>query len=287
MYGHDLIEDLNNSELPIIKINRYELTDSVIRSKMFFMGNPSELIALTAGGNFLTKSPKDKGDTLREMVFNNFNDDFKIPYQECTFFFYKKIEGITNKDAVTVCQRDDNSLIVYWFSKTTGQQWIVWPCVALIDPLKKNIRQQMLSGFKETFPEKDRNELNGMTKSGTRELILLVCSSVMLLNTKNIVTIDNPPPAKLNKKRIKNGKQPLFTYKTLRLQLPAKKRRKGSGPATATDNTTRLHLCRGHFKTYTEDKPLLGKFTGRYWWQPHARGDKTKGVVMKDYEVKI
>jgi len=147
----------------------------------------------------------------------------------------------------------------------------------------QNIRVFSLTGYK--FSKKE--DLSFAKSEYSHQTLWAVNAFLMLLNTKNIATMDNPPPAKLNKKRIKNGKQPLFTYKTLRLQLPAKKRKKGSGPATATDNTTRLHLCRGHFKTYTKDNPLFGSLTGRYWWQPHARGDKSQGVVMKDYEVKI
>jgi len=44
-------------------------------------------------------------------------------------------------------------------------------------------------------------------------------------------------------------------------------------------------LFRGHFKTYTKDKPLFGKLVGKYWFKPHARGNKKKGVVVKDYSL--
>ena len=104
---------------------------------------------------------------------------------------------------------------------------------------------------------------------------------LMLLSCRNIETIDNPPPEKLNKKRIKSGKQPIFTYKTLVIKPTGKQQK--SVPKHLWDN--RIHLCRGHFKTYTEDAPLFGKYTGRYWWQPSVRGNKNKGVVMKDYKL--
>jgi hypothetical protein len=58
-----------------------------------------------------------------------------------------------------------------------------------------------------------------------------------------------------------------------------------SSPLTR-DSLNRVHLCHGHFKNYTEGNPLFGKYTGRYWWQPFVRGNKKKGVVMKDYLVK-
>lgn len=52
---------------------------------------------------------------------------------------------------------------------------------------------------------------------------------------------------------------------------------------THPDN--RVHLCRGHFKEYTEQNPLFGRHVGRYWWQPCVRGKKEKGIIAKDYIV--
>jgi hypothetical protein len=42
---------------------------------------------------------------------------------------------------------------------------------------------------------------------------------------------------------------------------------------------------RGHFKTYTAERPLLGRFTGTYWWQPHLAGKNTSALVEKDYAI--
>ena len=82
----------------------------------------------------------------------------------------------------------------------------------------------------------------------------------------------------------KAGKQELFTYKTLKLVLPSKARN-GSEDQSPSGERVRIHLCRGHFKHFTKDAPLFGRHTGLYWWQPQLRGDKTKGMVAKDYEV--
>jgi len=46
-----------------------------------------------------------------------------------------------------------------------------------------------------------------------------------------------------------------------------------------------MHLCRGHFKNFTDDKPLFGKITGTYWWNSQVRGKVQNGIVMKDYQV--
>lgn len=49
---------------------------------------------------------------------------------------------------------------------------------------------------------------------------------------------------------------------------------------------TPLHLCRGHYREYTPDRPLFGKLSGRFYIQQHMRGDKKNGVVEKDYEIR-
>lgn len=106
-----------------------------------------------------------------------------------------------------------------------------------------------------------------------------------LFTCKNVTTQTTPAPAKLNKKRVKTGKLPIYEYKTLHITLPGKNKKNGMGQPIGT--TQRLHMCRGHFKEYTEDAPLFGRFTGRYWWQPSVRGDKSKGEIKKDYVVNV
>ena len=49
------------------------------------------------------------------------------------------------------------------------------------------------------------------------------------------------------------------------------------GPDLPPGYHVRGHFQRGHFKR---------KKTGVYWWNPHWRGDFSKGIVMKDYKVK-
>jgi hypothetical protein len=105
-------------------------------------------------------------------------------------------------------------------------------------------------------------------------------SMVLFLNCKNIRESIVYPPEKLNKKRLRNGKVPLFSYKTLHV-VSGLKPSKGSQEALGNHN--RIHLCRGHIKVFTEDKPLLGKHVGMYYWDSHVRGQNREGIVVKDY----
>jgi hypothetical protein len=54
----------------------------------------------------------------------------------------------------------------------------------------------------------------------------------------------------------------------------------------AAESTGRRHLARGHFKTFTEDAPLLGKHVGTYWWSWQVRGQEGSGVIEKTYTLK-
>jgi len=46
-----------------------------------------------------------------------------------------------------------------------------------------------------------------------------------------------------------------------------------------------FHLCRGHFKTYTKEKPLMGKHQGTFWWDMHLKGSSEYGIIDKDYKI--
>ena len=98
-------------------------------------------------------------------------------------------------------------------------------------------------------------------------------------------TVENTPPENLNKKRRKKSKQELFKYHTLQLQLPSKSKEALHIEDDSIKTDRRLHFCRGHFKTYTNENPLFGKHVGRYWWHPQIKGNKSEGFVMKDYSI--
>ena len=122
-------------------------------------------------------------------------------------------------------------------------------------------------------------------KNNDNGYLSLFQNCIKLLNCKNIQTEKIPAPAKLNKKRIRTGKQPIFDYHVLNLVLPSNKKR-GYQEQSIPLSHNRIHLCRGHFKEYTKEHPLFGKYTGLYWWEPSVRGQNRDGIVMKDYSVK-
>jgi len=95
------------------------------------------------------------------------------------------------------------------------------------------------------------------------------------LNCTNINRIEHKPSEKLQKARAKRGKQPLFSYWTLEIDLP--KSRAAGEDYGGTHASPRLHLRRGHPRQYAP---------GKYCWvQPCVVGNKAAGIVHKDYSV--
>lgn len=113
-------------------------------------------------------------------------------------------------------------------------------------------------------------------------IVLHTCS---LFACRNISLREKQVPDKLQRKQERKHGRRYFKEYVLTITLP-EKRAGRIGDSHPTPRTVPLHLCRGHFKTFTAEKPLLGKHTGQYWWQPHVRGDEKNGTIKKDYRIK-
>jgi hypothetical protein len=110
-----------------------------------------------------------------------------------------------------------------------------------------------------------------------------VCMLAMsFCNCKNVVIVDNHPHTA--KKILRRGDPPRVSYKTLQIE-PIKRILETEGQALTHGLNHALHICRGHFKTYSGDKKLFGRVEGTFWWSPTVRGDKKNGEVIKDYKV--
>lgn len=113
----------------------------------------------------------------------------------------------------------------------------------------------------------------------------IIILSNMFANAKGITVVDNVPPAKLNKATVKRHGVPLVRYYSLEID-PLRKRLEQEGQIATNGLKKALHLCRGHFATYTADKPLFGHYVGTVWVPAHMRGSLKQGAVIKDYRVK-
>ena len=119
------------------------------------------------------------------------------------------------------------------------------------------------------------------------EAIKALLFSVGMMNCSNVGTVDVVPPAKLSKKRKKRHGVPLTTYRVIQVKPHLTSRgptHSDSERATVGEDTP-LHICRGHFKTYEKDRPLMGKYHGTFWWESQVRGSKAAGEIVHEYEV--
>lgn len=108
--------------------------------------------------------------------------------------------------------------------------------------------------------------------------------TLVFLHCKNVAQIKHEIPHALAKARQKRRRPPLCRYTTLKVHAFGERTQSPtSGVATGIEQG--YHIVRGHFKTYTPEKPLLGRAVGTYWWAMHAAGSKKVGVVAKDYVV--
>lgn len=110
-----------------------------------------------------------------------------------------------------------------------------------------------------------------------------------LMNCKNVTTERHSRKVKPRKrskgaKKSKSQAPSLLDYHTI--VLPGKVQAATYGDEETSDGSVvRFHKVRGHFRTYTAEKPLMGRHVGTYWFAPHVRGDKEAGKVVSDYRV--
>jgi len=106
--------------------------------------------------------------------------------------------------------------------------------------------------------------------------------AISLMNCRNVTIKEPDESQRLAKKRIKKNKPP-YRYHVLDIK-PMTRVLETEGRIGEVGLKQALHICRGHFKDYTE-KGLFGKYHGVYWWESQVRGNAEEGIVDKDYNV--
>lgn len=119
-----------------------------------------------------------------------------------------------------------------------------------------------------------------------RTLLDVGLLTISFLHCKNVVLNQTNPSEKLQKKSIKKRGFPLVHYHVLDIE-PMKQILRTEGNIENVGLKKALHICRGHFKDYTQGNGLFGRIKGLYWWDMFLRGDKSEGMVLKDYNIKL
>jgi len=139
--------------------------------------------------------------------------------------------------------------------------------------------------FKIGGLRRDANNKEELCRELVGAYALVPFMTLSFMHCKNVGYVKTVPNEKLQRRRIRDGKVPLVTYKTLKID-PIKKIIASANNGNSDLTPKSLHICRGHFKNF-DDKPLFGKLKGTYWWPMHTRGSVEQGEIKKDYSIKI
>lgn len=288
MYAHNVIEDLQNlskksknkDTAKIISV----MIPQVMNSTKFHLGE-------------MTKKRFTKYNN-NEPHFSKFTKYLRMPYELCWLDYRfltlendiiakKNYEIEIPKRGMLIYQNKPKKISVFIFNYVKELKSWVPPAIAyqihfedVNHDIKGNPGNITMSPIFRTSNLSDQM-MAQLAQDDKTDLYILE-EFMLLINARNIETKNNYPPEKLNLSRMKKGKQEIYTYKTLQLQLP--KNRHGKIECGESGlNHNRIHYCRGHFKEYTSSSPLFGKTTGLFWWEPYARGKNKEGIIEKDY----
>lgn len=113
----------------------------------------------------------------------------------------------------------------------------------------------------------------------------VILHALRFINCRNVQIVEHKHPEKLQKARTRNGKLPFVEYKRIAINPinPANRHvYKLSGHSGAKQ---RFHICRGHFKDYSDGKGLFGKVNGVFWWDASVKGSDSLGVIRNSYAI--
>lgn len=109
--------------------------------------------------------------------------------------------------------------------------------------------------------------------------------TLSLLHCKNVSLRQQlPPGAEARKFRKKHGVE-MSRFHTLTIRPTGSRMAREARPGSDPLDLRAQHIRRGHFRTYTPEAPLFGKWTGTYFVAAHVVGDRELGTVDKRYRV--
>lgn len=316
MRAHKLIVDLEeqNDQISIYGKNKF--------SEIVLKAQAAILLSIKAAPKFLLPGMRQMGFIIQglegDAAKGDYDDLIKAPFPSTYYEFPFDYEGDRKGQsalhrAALVTDFGEKCFrvasFIYMASPYSTWQFLPTICYVSIEkPLYKikNLREAFLNST-ENYGGRAVKLLNKFKKDKSYEVAIditgkmpkdiykeassdslltasLCIYTMILLNVKNLSTKTIYPSKLVNKKRAKNKKLPLFSYKVLNIKLPGSQVR-GSNTVAAQTEINRLHFCRGHFKRFTEKRPLLGRAVGLYWWNPQIRGNKKRGAVLKDYAI--
>lgn len=138
--------------------------------------------------------------------------------------------------------------------------------------------------LREHWSKEDEHRLASSIADVAARGLTAVGTVLNLLACRNVEIEEKQVSAALQKARARRNREPLITYRTLKVSLPKKTFQAAADRALAADELERRlkaeHSVAGHIADYTE-RGLFGKYKGRFWIPDHTRGSREAGKVIK------
>jgi len=197
-----------------------------------------------------------------------------LPFPIVYFEMEKRDEAAEVKHMILIAEQEekDEEIRCYLFQGRKGTEIHPQNLVIGISWVEETRMYRFKVGrateyFKET-PEEGLIQMGQIAGAN----LMMLCQILNCTNVDSNVTL---PDAALNKKRIKNGKLPLFEYRTLTIRH--RNPTTGGVELEGDRNSPRLHLRRGHIRRHPT--------AGNIWVRNCVVGDQSIGVIKKDYKV--
>lgn len=213
------------------------------------------------------------------IIYGKYLDIVKLPYDRVAIEFLHHVESDGQQGNFKVIllarnsDRDDEALSFNFCIKGKHNNEWLWSGIVVFITDDFRLKVGRLGGSGGDFA-RDNQDITDDEQVWVLRFSNIILSMLSALACSNSSLIKQSAPIKLNKSRIKKGKQPFFSYKVLTIDTKADAKQQKGG--IGTGNTKRVHLRRGHIRRLP-DKTV--------WVNPCVVGDKSKGMVTKDYRV--
>ena len=251
------------------------------------------LVDITNVANYVQQLPDDKFHITEEMMY--------LPWDRCWFEYSVPKYKVVNGNKIAVLSKDVTVGIFAEITNDKKQMNFHLFSNGFLDVDESlfyiGTNERRVGQVSETSPVipnpiwvKYMDRLNSPDPSAliASQVTGEVCNAlyaILFTHCRNVTYYEKSHPEKLQKANIKRGKTPQETYRILDIE-GLTKQAKSDATTERGELQTALHICRGHFKTYTEENPLFGQHTGTYWWPMHKRGSEKYGKINKDYKIK-
>ena len=224
--------------------------------------------------------------TLDIKKSDNIPDDFSGELDDRLLSIMLNMEGDFRAGVHLTTKHNDKEgwyLYFQFFLRFSSNLPLMFPIAYVVklnaDGYFENIKKLVEQGVDPVISMFARNMIKEDIAQG---FLYTVIHALGLLNCKNVVIVEKgglPKGGKRNRHR-------KWEHRHYILQIhPMKEITKTEHELESIEQRVSYHFCRGHFKTYTTEKPLFGKYYGTFWWDAHARGSIEVGIVTKDYSV--